>query len=267
MVAVSLWNRIVPFIILFTSATVLKTFEDSQQSKLLYLISFCYIIVSQLYLSKVDSNACSELMPSYHYFVLFLDSIMCRATVLCIQDYARSRIDNMDTAVVVFNACIVILGNSLIQFSALPTQIHYCLGVLVFTISQQSFVILQKHCNDDKISSFIVVITMITLLFYTHSYNKSLYNVCIICLSLAWTLLLEQWLASFYNLQEHLIIYLILFISIQKMKETMMQVLDFTEGVLSKDHLLIVYGFEEDMLMVIPHDTSSAVGLPPPLKF
>ena len=261
----ALWSRIVPFVILFTSAIILKIVAEVQQMRLLYIVSICYIVVIQMYKVAVAPDTSK---PTHsNYFTTFLDSIMCRSLVLWIQDYAKISIDNMDIAVIAFNIGIVILVyHHLTTFkrenSALPSQIEYGLGVLTFNISQQIFQMLQKKCNNKVLVSFMTVITLVACLFYTNTlYTKRMHNICVFCLGMAWSLLIEQWLSHFYSLFEYLFVYLIIFMAIQNLQETILLVYDFTEGsLMSKNLLAVMHDFES--VMVIPHSASSNVGLP-----
>jgi hypothetical protein len=49
----NLWSSIVPFVVLFTSSVILQKFNNASQLKLLYLISICYLVLSQYYF-KMD---------------------------------------------------------------------------------------------------------------------------------------------------------------------------------------------------------------------
>lgn len=258
-----LWEKVLPFLVLFTSAIVLKIASDAQQMKLLYFVALCYILLIQFYF---DQNQNPD---TANYFFVFVDSVMCRTMVLAIQDFAKSQIDNMDIAVIVFNMAVIFLVYSVAYIQkqqkkdlVLPPQVQYCLGVLNFAIAQQAFNFLLKLCNNEVLGALVTVTTVMTLLLYNRFYNQAFYNICIFCLGMAWALLVENWIYSFYNFYEHIIIYLIIFILIQKLQTAMSLVYDFSEGLLSRRNLSAgVYDYYTNM-MVIPHETSSEVGLP-----
>lgn len=257
-----LWEKIVPFLVLFTSAKVLKITTDAQQMKLLYLVALCYILLIQYYGGQSQD-------PDFiNYFFIFVDSVMCRSMVLAIQDFATSRIDNMDIAVVVFNMAVIFLVYSVAAIQSpkgnttLPSQVQYCLGVLNFAIAQQSFNFLLKLYSNQVMGAILSIITLMTLLHYSTFYNQAVYNICIFGIGIAWALLVESWLSSFYNFFEHVILYTIIFIMIHKLQITVTMIYEFTEGLLTtKAFAVVAYDYYTNM-MVIPHESSTAVGLP-----
>jgi hypothetical protein len=259
----ALWNRVVPFIILFSSSIILQVLTRNSQMKPFYFIALCYIVFVQYYSfsSAVDHGGGG--VPEYLF--LFIDSVMCRALVLGIQDVVKSKIDNMDIAVIFFNTVLVILGYSIVSMNEEQTvsQIRYCLGVMVFTISQQLFTIIQKKFDNDIIHSFIITTSVITVLLYNHDkFTRPLYFLCINCLSLAWTLLIEVWISSFYSSFEPFIIYFIIFIIIQTFQDWAVHVFNFSKGIYHThqgDLVASLYSYEA---IVIAHEASSNVGLP-----
>ena len=189
---------------------------------------------------------------------------MCRAIVLCIQDYAKSAIDNMDISVVAFNVAILVIGHSLItaEDKIVTSQVQYCVGVMIFTVSRQLFVILQKHFDNEVVHTFMVIITIFVLIIYNSSWQigKPIFNILVNCLSLAWTLLIETWLTSFNSAFEPFLVYFIIFATLQTLQESSASVVDFTEGVvINKDQISILYSYE---MMAITHEASSTIGLP-----
>jgi hypothetical protein len=243
-----LWEKIVPFIVLFSSSQVIHIITENRQMLLFYLIALSYLVIIQYYSTDIQKES---------YIFLFIDSIMCRSIVLTIQDYIKSMIDNMDIAVVIFNCGLLILAYTITsQVSNLPSQINYCLGVMVFTISQQLFHMLQKY-GDNKVSqTFIIIIIIFNFLSFNHASRRLLaapiLNICINCVALSWTMLIEIWIASFFGIFEIFFIYFIVFLSIQKIQNSTSSVIDFTEGIFSnKEQIAILYGYE---MMMITHE-------------
>jgi len=254
-----LWDRISPFIVLFSSSIIIQIITKNNNLQLLYLISICYLTIVQYF--YCSWNKIDDVKNRNYYFFMFVDSIMCRALVLFIQDFVKSKIDNKDIAVVVFNVFIVVMLYSIVLMNTkiqVATQVHYTLGVLIFTISQQLFTILQKFCDNEIVQTFFITTTVMAILLYNRHLGSPLYNICVNCLALSWTLLIEVWISSFHSAFEPFIVYFIIFIVIQKMQESALRVFDFTEGLFQtpKD---ILYGYE---MIMIAHDTSSSIGLP-----
>ena len=247
-----LWSKIVPFVVLFTSSTILQKFNNASQLKLLYSISICYIVLSQYYW-KVDNGS---------HYALFFDSLICRSLVLCIQDAVKMSIDNMDIAIVIFNACIIITGYSLGTY--LTQQMRYVVSVLTFTISQQLLTIVQKKCENQLIPTFLFVVLIVTIMMYNKHWDETISNISFNCFALACSSLIDSWITSFYNSLEPFIVYLIIFITLQSMQEIAMSLFDFSEGLFTIEKASHFYNYE---LMVIAHDTSSSVGLPPVQNF
>jgi hypothetical protein len=255
-VSTALWDKIFRFVILFSSSIAFQILTAVQQMKLLYLIAFCYVIFAQFYFPQIEKP---------NFFLLFIDSIMCRAIVLCIQDYAKSAIDNMDISVVAFNAAILVIGHSLItaEDKIVTSQLQYCIGVMIFTVSRQLFAILQKYFDNEVLHTFMVTVTIFVVILYNSNWHvgKPIYTIVINCLSLAWTLLIETWLTSFNSAFEPYLVYFIVFATLQTLQESSASVVDFTEGiVVNKDQISTLYSYE---MMAITHEASSTIGLPP----
>jgi hypothetical protein len=241
-----LWNSIVPFVVLFTSAITIQIFMDNAQMGQLYLISICYLALCQYFLYTGKS--------SENYFLLFFDSLFCRSLVLCIQDYVKANIDDMDFALVAFNACIIIVGYSL--RATLSQQITYCISVMTFTISRQILTILQKKCDTQMMPPFVIAIMAMIVFLYNRNLGIPISNISINCISLAWSSIIELWLFSFYGNLEQFLIYIIVFIALQSFEDFALSIYDFSEGLISPN---LFYNHD---LMVIAHDGSSLVGLP-----
>lgn len=265
----ALCDRIIPFIILFSSSMVFQQLTDNRQMHLLYLFALCYLVFIQIPSPPQNRYKDHIFSSTLDFFLLFVDSIMCRALVLGIQDYVKAMVDNMDIALAVFNiGILVVLNYFLVMVGNYgPSQIQYCTGVMIFTISQQLFVIVQKYCGNEPVHSFIISLTVFTSLLYNkicRQIGKSIFVICINCLSLAWSLLIENWLSSFYGGYEPFLVFLVVFLAIQNLQEATYLIVDFTQDCYASHRIanVIAYGYE--MMSVIAHSDSSSIGLPPP---
>jgi hypothetical protein len=159
-----------------------------------------------------------------------------------------------DVGVVFLNTVLVVLGYAV---AAEQPQIQYCLGVMVFTISRQLFAIAQRRFDNDIIHCFAITATVAVVLLYDHNkYTRPLFFLCVNCISLAWTLLIEVWIASFHGALEPFIIYFVIFVLVETCHDWAVLALDVSKGAKS-DHVL--YSYEA---FVIAHEASSEVGLP-----
>lgn len=244
----NLWDKTVPFIVLFSSSLSIQILIENQQMLLLYLLAFFYVVMIQYYYVDIQSS---------YYIFLFIDSIMCRAIVLSIQDYIKNMVDNMDVAVVVFNGGLLTIAYAYLSNVRNPaSQINYCLGVLIFTVSQQIFSMLQKYGYNKVNQTFVITITIFTVFLFNNSCRMHLsmpiLNIFINCIVMSWGMLIETWLASFYSIFEPFILYFIIFIAIQKIQSSTASVIDFTRGIFTnKEQIAILYGYE---MMVITHE-------------
>ncbi len=243
-----LWEKIVPFIVIFTSLELIRIMTKNHQMMLFYLIALSYLVIIQYYSAEFRKD---------YYIFIFIDSFMGRSVVLTIQDYIHTMVDNMDVAVIIFNCGLLILLYSITsKISNLPSQIHYCLSVMVFTISRQVFNILQKYGNNKVSQTFIIIIIIFNFLLFNQASKRVLaspvQNICINCIALSWTMMLKIWFASFYGIFEPFFIYFIVFISIQKIKNSISSVIDFTEGIFSnKEQISTLNAYE---IIVMSHD-------------
>jgi hypothetical protein len=167
-------------------------------------------------------------------------------------------IDNMDIAIVIFNACIIIIGYSLGTY--LTKHMSYCVSVLTFTISRQLLAIIQKKCDNQAIPTFIFAILVMMPFIYNNKLVESLSNISINCFSLAWSGVIELWISSFTSHAEPFLVYIVIFISLESIHHTAITIFDFSEGMFTWESASRLYNYE---LMVIAHDSSSSVGLPP----
>jgi hypothetical protein len=242
-----LWEKIVPFIVIFTSLELIRIMTENHQMLLFYLIALSYLVIIQYYSTDILKAS---------YIFLFIDSFMCRSVVLTIQDYIHTMVDNMDIAVIIFNCGLLILTYTIAsKISNLPSQVHYCLGVIVFTISRQIFTLLQKYANNKLSQTFVIIIIIFNFLLFNQISKRLLatpvLNICINCIALSWTMMLDFWFASFYGIFEPFFIYFIVFIFIQKIKNSTSSVIDFTEGNFSnKEQMSILNAYE---IIVITH--------------
>lgn len=262
-----IWEKIVPFLVLFASAIVLKIVTDAQQIRILSIAAIVYLVMAQaarFHDKKKESNHTEDVDES-SYFLVFVDSVMCRSLVLGIQEYAEIAVDNRGMGIIAFHMAAILLVYSVEPYKQVieNPQMQFFVGVLLFTVARQTFQILLRLCNNGVLGSLATIVTTITLFLYNGFSNRILYNIGVFCLGIGWAAQVEEWISLFTNFFEHAIFYTIIFILIQKLENTMMLLYNFTEGIsiITAGKMSWAYNYYENM-MVIPHTGSTTVGLP-----
>ena len=232
------WDNIVPYLIVFCTSSILKTIQMEKQTQLVCILVTCYFIWA-------DS------INGWGYIKDFLDSIVSRGIVIVIEAHVFGRIHRGATiSLSFFYLCIILCIHIILKPQGKKaSNPHVCivLGVLLYSFSSHFVQSVQTFCGNNLSSSFLVSLTLLLILVYHLRLTVSLMEFCTNILSIIWSSMFRSFTSSTYHHWEPLVVYLIVFLCMQAVKDRLAQLLDITSSLslsydvkqLSKEIVLI----------------------------
>lgn len=219
------WDQIVPFVIIFSTSSILKSIKQNAEMRFLYVAIFIFMI----WRSTLEFY-CNSINP---YLTQFLDSIIARGILLMLDDFIYGTSTRPGLGLCFLFGCCLTIICTWFPKAKRSTQCQMCVGVLTYSFCSRVLQAIQKLCNEQISLTFVLVLTFVVLCLNLRTTVTDVNQFCAIMLGVLWRTILDQWLFSFYQEWEQLLMYMIIFWGIQGLKETITPILE-------KSSLLII---------------------------
>jgi len=246
------WDLIVPFVIIFSTSSVLQAIKQNAEMRFLYVAIFIFMI----WRSSLDFY-CNCINP---YLSQFLDSIMARGLLLMLDDliYGTDTTPSIGLCFL-FGSWLTILCKWFPEDKR-STQCSMCIGVLTYSFCSRVLQAIKLLCNEQISLTFALILALIILCLSWHTSQFDVTPLCANALGILWNTMLDSWLFSFYQEWEQLLMYMIIFWGIQGLRETITPILENSAILLMKgDNIIPSPPSIESEVILIANETTATV--------
>lgn len=246
------WDQIVPFVVVFSTSAILRAIKQEGELRFLYVAVICHL----LWWSSFD-----PLSAYFPYLAQFVDSIMARGILLILDDFVFGATLRPGIGLCLLFACWLTILCVLFPRGKRSRQLEICVGVLSYSLCGRVVNALKLLCHEQMGVTFAVVISSLILLLYLPQPKQpSLFEYTPLCsnaLSILWGSMLDSWVFSFYQEWEQILMYIVLFWSIQGLKDAITPVLQKSQQQQQLQQQLLLRARQNNTneAMLIAHET------------
>lgn len=228
------WDLIVPFIVIFSTSSILKAIKQNAEMRFLYVTIFCHLLWRTSYWDTPTTGEASHEL----YLAQFIDSIVARGILIVLDDLVFGAILRPGIGLCLLFASWLTILCVWFPRATRSSQCQLCVGVLTYSLCSRLLHALQSLCYGQISITFAVVAAFMVLCLHLQPQSNGASTsfdftpVCSNALSILWSSMLDSWLFSFYQEWEQLLMYAILFWGMQGLKDTIEPILQTSAALL-----------------------------------
>jgi hypothetical protein len=251
------WDQIVPFIIIFSTMSILRSLKENAELRFLYVAICCHL----LWWSSLDSLL--HLESVFPLLTQFVDSIMARGILLILDDLVFGTTVRPGIGLCFSFMCWLTILCIFFPREKRSRQCETCVGVLSYSLCIRLVHALKLLCKDNIGVTFAVVLALIVLLLYFYQLEQGSLHffeytpLCSNALSILWGRVLDNWVFSLYQEWEQILMYMIIFWGMQSLKDAITSVLQKSETPPTPSVLLAQKEKSDKEAMLIANESSA----------
>ena len=225
-----------PYIVAVSTKSVVTAFQRHSKQHLLYAGAIAYMVWAGRQTEEQTT-----------YLMKFMRSIMTKSIVLLAEQFVFGKIHKGDLALSFFYMSLILSAYILLRCSRSKLT-DQCLAVLMYSLSSHLLQALQQYCDNQLMGSFAVTVSLVVVILYQSSLSQPATEFCVNSLSILWTQMATSMLDSFYGVWEPLFVYLLLFLGMQALRNTLAQVLHTTAVISKRSTEIVLLGTDPAVL-------------------